>query len=88
MDDFGTHPNWTHFQERWLDYAQRVKAQWPEIAFSDILAMQGSRGQLCVRVAETYGLTVAEADRAVAIWQHAQLEHGRSDEPAAPTPVA
>ncbi len=88
MDDLATHPNWTHFQERWLDYAQRVKAQWPEISFSDILDVHGSRGQLCLRVAETYGLSEADADRAVAIWQHAQLDHGQCDEPTACTPVA
>lgn len=88
MDDVGTHANWTHFQERWLDYAQRVKAQWPEISFSDILAMQGSRARLRRRVAETYGLSEAQAERAVAIWQQAQRDQGMPDEPTAPTPVA
>lgn len=88
MDDSGTHPNWDDFQARWLDYAQRVKEQWPEISFSDILATQGSRDHLRQRVAETYGLQEHEADRAVTIWQHAQIEPPQLDEIAAESPAA
>ena len=87
MTDFGPHSNWAHFQERWFDCAQRVKTQWPEISFSAILAIQGSREQLCRCVATTYGLSEGESDRAVAIWQIAQLEPGRSDESTAFTPA-
>ena len=67
-------PEWAHFQDRWLDYAQAVKAQWPEISFADILATRGVRDRLCRRVAETYGLADAEAERAVSIWQASQGE--------------
>ena len=68
--------DWARFQDRWLDYARSVKAQWPEISFADILATRGVSERLCRSVAETYGLADAEAERAVSIWQASQ------DEPA------
>ena len=67
-------PDWARFQDRWLEYARAVKAQWPEISFADILATRGVREHLCRSVAETYGLDAEEADRAVAIWQASQDE--------------
>lgn len=79
MDEFRTDSNWAHVQERWLDYAQRIKIQWPEISFSEILATRGSRERLCECVAGTYGLQAAEAERAVAIWQESQIVRGAWD---------
>lgn len=80
--------DWARFQERWLDYAQQVKAQWPEISFADILATRGDRHRLCRSVQQTYGLDPNEADRAVTIWQHAQTDReARGDTPPAPSPV-
>lgn len=85
MDKFQTRPDWTHFQERWLDYAQRVKAQWPEISFSDILATRGDRSRLCACVSETYGLDSDAADRAVTIWHSSQIDPGTDGRTREPT---
>lgn len=89
MDRPNAPTDWAHIRDRWLDYALRVQEQWPEIELGTILATRGHRDRLVGAVAETYGLELVEADRAVSIWHAARSVHAdeldRGDPPATPS---
>lgn len=70
------HP-WQEIAARWGELVPRVRRQWPELTYMEVMAVAGQRGRLCGLICRRYEVTHEDADDMLFAWQARLLRQER-----------
>jgi uncharacterized protein YjbJ (UPF0337 family) len=61
--------NWDRIEGNWKQFKGNVKEQWGKLTDDELDVIAGKRDRLAGRIQESYGITVDETEKQIAVWQ-------------------
>jgi uncharacterized protein YjbJ (UPF0337 family) len=61
--------NWDRIEGNWKQFKGNIKEQWGKLTDDQLDVIAGKRDRLAGRIQESYGISVDETEKQIALWQ-------------------